>query len=157
MTSHRNSRIEIIRTKKTDRRFTDLVGILDAELAERDGEDHGFYSQFNSVDDIQYAVLALKDDQPIGCGGLKMMNQQCVEVKRMFVQYNYRGTGIALSILLELEGWAKELGYSRCRLETGKRQPEAIAFYMKSGYHRIENYLQYKGVENSLCFEKSLF
>lgn len=148
--------IKMIRTEKTDNRFIRLVSLLDAELAERDGEDHGFYSQFNSVNEIQYAVLAIEGQEPIGSGGLKMMNENCIEIKRMYVKASRRGSGIAILILHELEAWARELGYTSCRLETGKRQPEAIAFYRKSGYHQIDNYLQYIGVENSICFEKSL-
>jgi putative acetyltransferase len=59
-------------------------------------------------------------------------------------------------VLAELEAWAAELGYPKCVLETGKRQPEAIALYEKQGYQRISNYGQYIGVENSVCFEKVL-
>ncbi len=50
--------------------------------------------------------------------------------------------------------WASELGYTSCVLETGKRQPEAIALYTKNGYKIIPNYEQYEGVENSVCFRK---
>jgi GNAT superfamily N-acetyltransferase len=77
-----------------------------------------------------------------------------MEVKRMYVLPNNRGKGIATTLLWELEKWALELGYMKCVLETGKRQPEAISLYEKSGYQRIPNYGQYKGVENSICFEK---
>jgi hypothetical protein len=41
-------------------------------------------------------------------------------------------------------------------LETGKKQPEAIQLYQKSGYHIIPNYGQYAGIENSVCFEKQV-
>ena len=41
-------------------------------------------------------------------------------------------------------------------VETGKKQPEAIALYRKKGYEQIPNYGQYIGVENSVCFEKTL-
>ena len=67
-----------------------------------------------------------------------------------------RGEGIATIILKELEVWAAELHYEKCRLETGKKQPEAIELYKKNGYKVIPNYGQYEGVENSVCFEKSL-
>jgi hypothetical protein len=56
----------------------------------------------------------------------------------------------------ELERWATELKIEMCILETGKRQPEAIALYRKNSYHVIANYGQYVGVENSLCFGKGL-
>ena len=67
-----------------------------------------------------------------------------------------RGKGIAPRILSELERWASELGATSCCLETGMKQPEAIALYTKSGYEHIPNYGQYAGVENSVCFRKIL-
>jgi len=58
--------------------------------------------------------------------------------------------------LAELERWAVELGYGRCVLETGLRMPDAVAVYTKKGYGRMENFGQYVGMENSVCFEKVL-
>jgi GNAT superfamily N-acetyltransferase len=57
-------------------------------------------------------------------------------------------------ILAELEKWAGELSCTKCILETGKRQPDAIGLYKKNGYKPVPNYGQYAGVENSVCFEK---
>jgi putative acetyltransferase len=136
--------------------FVDLVKLLDADLAIRDGADHAFYSQFNKIDKIKNAIVAFDGDRPIGCGAIKEFDLATMEVKRMFTLPEYRGRGVASHILNELEKWAGELGYSRCVLETGKRQPEAIALYHKKGYRVIENYGQYKGMENSVCFDKSL-
>ena len=96
------------------------------------------------------------DDVPVGCGAIKEFATDMMEVKRMFVKQEYRGKGIAGKILAELETWAFEMGYSKCVLETGKRQVEAVALYMKSGYRIIPNYGQYIGMDNSLCFEKVL-
>jgi GNAT superfamily N-acetyltransferase len=79
-----------------------------------------------------------------------------MEVKRMYTLPEYRGKGIASIVLAELEKWAAELGYQKTVLETGKRQPEAIALYEKNNYRQIPNYGQYAGVENSVCFEKEL-
>jgi len=87
----------------------------------------------------------------------KHFDAEAVEVKRMFVTANFRGKGIAANILLELEKWAKELGYKKCILETGERQVEAVKLYHKSNYKRMSiNYGQYKGIINSLCFEKKI-
>ena len=72
----------------------------------------------------------------------------------MYVPLNRRGQGIASLVLKELEKWAKELGYKKCILETGLKQPEAIRLYEKNGYKSIPNYGQYSGVENSVCYEK---
>lgn len=146
----------IYRTISSDPDFIELVALLDAELAERDGEDHSFYDQFNSIDSLRYVVLLKENHRAVGCGALKIIDHDIMEVKRMFILNEFRGKGLAGSILAELEDWTLELGYSGCRLETGKRQPEAIALYVKNGYQRIPNYGQYKGIENSVCFEKHI-
>ena len=146
----------IRRVTSADADFVMLVRLLDAELAERDGADHPFYAQFNKIDSIKHVVLALEDGVPVGCGAIKGFGPGTMEVKRMFVVPERRGTGVATMVLAELERWAIELGASRCILETGKKQPEAIALYGKNGYSIIANYGQYAGVENSVCFAKVL-
>jgi len=148
--------ITLRRTDSDDPDFIALVKLLDADLAIRDGADHGFYSQFNKIDKIRYAVVCYENDQPFGCGAIKAFSDEAMEVKRMYVSPEGRNKGIATRVLTELEAWASEMGYSKCVLETGKRQPEAIALYEKNGYLRTENYGQYVGVENSVCFEKRL-
>ncbi|ACT92267.1 GNAT family N-acetyltransferase [Dyadobacter fermentans] len=144
------------RTDSEDPDFITLVKLLDAELAERDGADHGFYSQFNKIDKIRHVVVCYENGQPVGCGAVKPFDDEAMEVKRMYVSPAGRQKGIASRVLAELETWAAEMGYTKCVLETGKRQPEAIALYERRGYLRTPNYGQYVGVENSVCFEKSL-
>lgn len=136
--------------------FRTLVALLDQDLAIRDGDEHAFYAQFNKVDLIRHCVLGYLDHEPVACGAIRALDDQSMEVKRMFVRPEYRGKGYAGQVLAELERWAAELGYHRCVLETGKMQPEAIALYLKSGYRIIPNYGQYAGVENSVCMEKTL-
>ena len=148
--------IRLKRTNSDDPDFIELVRELDLELAERDGSEHSFYAQFNKIDKIKYAVVAYEDDKPVSCGAIKEFSSTVMEVKRMYTLPSSRGKGIAGKLLAELERWAADLSYSKCVLETGKRQPEAIALYTKSGYISIPNYGQYAGVENSVCFEKKL-
>jgi len=136
--------------------FRLLVRALDADLAVRDGDDHTFYDQFNKIDKIRYVIVAYDDQEPVGCGAIKEYSPDSMEVKRMYVLPEQRGRGIATLVLKELEQWALELNYRRCLLETGKRQPEAIALYKKHGYRIIPNFGQYENIENSLCFEKVL-
>jgi len=146
----------IKRTNPDNSDFMELVKELDSDLKIRDGEEHVFYAQFNKTDKINYVVVAYDGDIPVGCGALKEYSNGTMEVKRMFVRINKRGKGIASRMLHELEIWSKELGYKKCVLETGKKQPEAIRLYEKNQYAIIPNYGQYKGVENSVCFEKEL-
>lgn len=145
---------EIIRTNSSNPDFVVLVKQLDAELAIRDGDDHAFYDQFNKIDAIKYVLVAYDETKPVGCGAIKEMPDGKMEVKRMYVPVEERGKGIASKIVRELESWAKELGVATCVLETGDKQPEAIALYKKLGYDIIENYGQYAGVATSICFEK---
>lgn len=148
--------ISLKRTNSNNLDFKKLVGLLDAELAIKDGDDHAFYHQFNSIDLIKYALVAYLDNNPIGCGAIKKFDDSRMEIKRMFVIADFRGKGIAGKILSELEQWSIELGFKKCILETGINQQEALALYNKSGFKRIPNYGQYADVKNSFCFEKVL-
>ena len=129
--------ITLKRTNSSEADFIDLVKYLDADLKIRDGEDHDLYNQFNSITNIKYCIVAYEDQIPIGCGGIKAFDESTIEVKRMYVKPEYRGKGVAGKILMDLEFWAKELGYQKCVLETGVKQPEAIALYKKYGYDLI--------------------
>ena len=148
--------LNLVRTNSDDTDFIALVKKLDADLAQRDGADHTFYSQFNKIDKIKHAVVAIENDEPVGCGAMKEFMPDSMEMKRMYTAPQGRGKGIATAVLTELENWAAELSYTKCVLETGKRQPEAIKLYEKNGYKRIPNYGQYIGIDNSVCFEKAL-
>ncbi|MCU4175315.1 GNAT family N-acetyltransferase [Carboxylicivirga sp. N1Y90] len=147
---------EIVRTDADNKDFIKLVKELDSDLAIRDGEDHAFYAQYNKVDQIKNVVIVLEDEKAVACGAIKHFSKNSMEVKRMYTLPAQRGKGLASLVLKELEIWAKELGYNSCLLETGLKQPEAIALYQKNGYHIIPNYGQYADVENSRCFEKHL-
>lgn len=144
------------RTNSDSQDFQKLVEALDADLKIRDGEDNAFYAQFNKITLIKHVIVAYDGDLPVGCGAIKQYAEDTMEVKRMYVLPSTRGHGIAASILSELEIWVKELYNTRCVLETGQKQPEAIALYKKEGYQIIPNYGQYEGIENSVCFEKLL-
>lgn len=148
--------LKFVRTNSDNKDFLALVKELDQDLATRDGKDRVFYNQFNKLDTIKHVIVAYENDDPAGCGAIKHYSDDTMEIKRMFVPLNLRGKGIASLVLSELEKWTMELSYSKCILETGKRQPEAIALYKKNGYTVIPNYGQYKNIENSICFHKLL-
>jgi putative acetyltransferase len=60
----------------------------------------------------------------------------------MYTKQAARGKGLVIIVLKELEAWAKENSYTSSVLETGFKQPEAIALYKKNGYSLIPNYGQ---------------
>ena len=146
-----------IRTDSGDPAFRSLVAELDKNLAIRDGNEHAFFAQFNKLDSIRHVVVVMDGTLPVGCGAMKAFEADAVEIKRMYTAPTHRQQGIGSLVLNELERWASELGHARCVLETGQKQPEAIALYRKRGYDVIPNYGQYIGVESSVCFEKRLY
>lgn len=148
--------IHIHRTDSSNPNFQELVRKLDTYLARIDGEENAFYAQYNKIDLVKHAVVILEGEIPVACGAIKELDADSMEVKRMYTDVSARGKGYAKRILSELEKWAKEMGYKSCVLETGKRQPDAIALYQSSGYQLIPNYGQYQGIENSVCFQKML-
>ncbi len=133
----------IIRTNSQDEQFVALVRLLDADLRIRDGAEHDFYAAYNKIDSIAHVVVAYFEDIAVGCGAIKKFDDVTIEIKRMYVRPEQRGKGIAGEVLRELESWAVELGFNEAVLETGKKQPEAIRLYEKSGYKHIPNYGQY--------------
>lgn len=148
--------IEIKRTNSDDADLPELIKQLDEDLAVTDGDEHAFYDQFNKIDSIKYVVILYQDNRAVSCGALKEFTPGTMEIKRMFTLSNYRGRGFAGMVLRELEEWARELNYNQCILETGVRQPDAIALYKKNGYEITPNYGQYIGIKNSLCFARKL-
>ena len=147
--------ITLRRTNATDNDFKALVELLDNELRILDGDEHVFYAQLNKTADID-SVVAYIDGQAAGCGAIRPYSNEVMEIKRMYVLPSFRRSGIATTVLGELEKWTKELRYNSCVLETGKRQPEAIALYNRQGYAPIPNYGKYADVPNSVCFKKTL-
>jgi len=79
-----------------------------------------------------------------------------LEVKRVYVAPSARGTGVSTILMSELERIAAAQGSDRLILQTGDRQPDAVALYEKIGYTRIEIYPPYLEIAFSNCYEKPL-
>lgn len=99
-------------------------------------------------------LLVQLGGQAVGCAALRPLDAATAEVKRMYVVPQVRRRGIARCLLGELERRAVEFGYSLIRLETGNRQPEAVALYESFGFRRIAPYGRHVGDPMSICFEK---
>lgn len=96
------------------------------------------------------------DELPVACGGIRRLDDQRCELKRMYVVPEARGRGISRQLLGRLEDEAAALGYDAVWLETGTEQPEAIALYESSGYELVENFGRYKDEPKVRSFAKSL-
>ena len=147
---------KFIRTTSSHPDFRMLVAALDEDLYLRNGEGQLIYRQYNQVDLIKHVMVIYSEDRPVGCGCFKKYDDETIELKRMFVLPEMRGKKLAAQLLLELEKWAVEDGFTQAVLETGLRQVEAIRLYTVAGYVLTKNYGQYVGMKESICYRKEL-
>jgi GNAT superfamily N-acetyltransferase len=101
-------------------------------------------------------LVAWIGEHPVGCGGLRRHTPGVGEIKRMYTRPQARLRGVARGLLAAIEAHALDVGYERLILETGTKQPEAIALYESVGYDAIEPYGQYRDYPESRCFMKPL-
>jgi putative acetyltransferase len=148
--------IVIKRTNSNDPHFKLLISHLDHELWNELKEDQSTYDQYNKVPDLPTVIVIYMNQKPIACGCFKQYDDNTVEIKRMFVENEYRGKGLSKLILNELEQWAMESGYHFAILETSVHFKTAQNLYSKAGYSVIANYDQYAGLEESVCMRKEL-
>lgn len=134
-----------------------IIARLDESLLERyePGDIHGIDG--NAFDRAGgYFVICTVDGRPVGCGAFRPIDTSIAEVKRMFVEREHRGRGLATAILQHLEREMGRRGFETSVLETGGRQVEAIRLYRKLGYTPIPRFGGYADCEVSLCFAKRL-
>ncbi|MCS6550680.1 GNAT family N-acetyltransferase [Curtobacterium flaccumfaciens] len=93
---------------------------------------------------------------PLGCGGLRIVDDGIAEIKRMYVRPESRGSGAAAALLRRLEEAALDLGSPALVLETGTEQQRAVGFYQREGFRRIANFGPYVGAPLSVCYSKVL-
>jgi GNAT superfamily N-acetyltransferase len=148
--------IKIERTTSESKDFILLTKKLDQELKLIYGSTQEEFDQFNIIDNIETVIVAYIDNTAAGCGCFKTFDENTAELKRMFVDDQFRGNGIGAAILIELENWAKVIGYSSVVLETGTVQIGAVTLYKKYGYSVIPNFDPYIGNGLSICLKKNL-
>ncbi len=150
--------MEIIRTNGCDERFFLLCQKLDEYLDYIVGgkKQRSQYVQYNTLEDIHDVVLIVDKENLVGCGSFKRYEEEVAEIKRVFVDESYRGRKCGLAIMKELEIIAREKGYKKLILETGKPLWQAAHLYEGLGYKVINNYGPYIHMEDSICMEKLL-
>lgn len=126
------------------------------ELTLRYGDPDSEPGVLPSAADMTLFLVAYDGDTPVGCGGLRALDETYGEIKRMYVAPGHRGQGVSTAILTRLEAEARALGWDRLVLETGEGQPDAMRFYEREGYARIPNFGHYLDSQISRCYGKSL-
>jgi GNAT superfamily N-acetyltransferase len=85
-------------------------------------------------------VVATSDGRPVACGGVQEVGPGTGEIKRRWVDPDWRGAGLGSRMLRHLETEAARLGHRRILLDTNGTLVEAIAMYERAGYAHIERY-----------------
>jgi GNAT superfamily N-acetyltransferase len=152
--------VEILTVRYGDPDAVALVSAAMADLATRyDGNGDG-----TPVDEAEFApplgsfLVVRVAGQPAGCGGWRTLvgDPDTAEIKRMYTDPRWRGLGVATAVLRAIEDSARTAGRARIALETGDRQPEAIALYRKLGYLQIPNFGYYRDHPGCLSFGRPL-
>ncbi len=150
--------MKFIYTDGCNQDFIELCHLLDNYLNEIAGgeKNRSHYIQYNTLEDIHDVVLVYNDNLPVGCASFKFYENGVAEIKRVFIKKEFRGKGISKQLMYLLEKRAIEKGFYRLILESGAPLVEAMGLYNQLGYFIIENYGQYKSLEESICMQKNL-
>jgi GNAT superfamily N-acetyltransferase len=137
-----------IEVRRIDSASPDALALVEAMLAELSTHygpwDPSVSTPSATPEDLAPpggAFVALYEDgRAVAGGGVKRLAAGMGEIKRMYVVPEARGRGLARVLLGALEDAARELGYARVRLDTGRFQPKAERLYRTSGYREIPDY-----------------
>jgi ribosomal protein S18 acetylase RimI-like enzyme len=137
-----------------------LIEALNAELLSRYPEP-GTPDHFElDADEVALGrgafLIASRAGEPVGCGAVRRIEPGTGEIKRMYVSLAGRGLGVGRAVLAALEVEARALGLERLVLETGVRQPEALALYERAGFSRIGRFGDYEDHALSIFMGKAL-
>jgi GNAT superfamily N-acetyltransferase len=147
--------VELRRVRPGDPEVAPLLQGLAAEYESR----YGGGDELASVDAEEFEppgglfIVLLEQRETVAGGALRRFSADTCEVKRMWTAPGHRRKGLATVVLGALEDAARELGYTRLRLETGPAQPEARFLYERRGYTRIPTYGRY---DRATAFEHLL-
>ncbi|WP_150308870.1 GNAT family N-acetyltransferase [Planctomonas psychrotolerans] len=154
----------VTRVEWSDPRAVALRTAMDAEMTERYAGRHDDDPDFPAkaarafgvaADDVVATVLMEEAGSAVAHLAVRRLGDR-LEVKKVFVSPEARGRGLSRVLLSEAERIARENGAGSLVLQTGDRQPDAVALYESVGYRRIPIYEPYREIHNSLCFEKRL-
>ena len=85
-------------------------------------------------------LVGYEDGRPIAIGGVRRLEDDVCEIKRMYVVPDARSRGAGRALLAALEDTARELGYRRVRLDAGPEQQHSRVLFAACGYVPIGRY-----------------
>jgi putative acetyltransferase len=138
------------------RLFEEYVRFLNVDLSFQN-----FSKELENIN-LQYnepsggLLLASYDESPVGCAGIRRLDDDIAELKRMYVKDEYRGLKIGIALLQRSIDLAKTLGYKKLRLDTLANMTKAQQLYHSFGFSEILPY-RYNPLAGTIYMEKDLY
>jgi putative acetyltransferase len=151
--------IDIRKASITSHDAARLIAALNAELSAiypEQGANHFRLDAEEVADGRGSFLIAYVGGEACACGAIRKIDARTAEIKRMYVAWDARGRGLAGKMLAELESEALKLEVDRLVLETGIRQPAAIALYRRSGFVDAPAFDEYLDSPLSICMHKTI-
>lgn len=134
-----------------------LVGRVQQEYVTRyGGPDEAAVDPAEFVPPEGLFLVAEVAGEPAGCGAWRVYPPGGIEIKRVYVEPGFRRRGLAQLIVAALEGSAVAAGHRSVVLNTGDRQPEALALYAALGYSPVQGYGVYACSPEAVFLGKDL-
>jgi GNAT superfamily N-acetyltransferase len=147
--------ITILTVNPNDKKAFEITEELSANLLLRFGSSgKNSFTEWQSDNAKFVFVIAELNNQIIGCGAFRPIDENTAEIKRMYSKLPQKKIGT--TILTFLEQKAKNIGFTNLILETRVKNHEAVQFYTKHDYQVIPNYGKYTNRPEAICFGKSL-
>lgn len=135
--------------------FEEYASTLNVDLSFQNfsKELETIYKQYNKPEGG--LLLAQDGVNAVGCAGVRKLDDQIAELKRMYVQSAYRGYQIGLRLLEHSIELARGLGYQKIRLDTLENMHNAQELYRSFGFYEIPSY-RFNPLKGTIYMEKSL-
>ncbi|MDN2486726.1 GNAT family N-acetyltransferase [Kosakonia sacchari] len=148
------SALTITLTESTDPACLQLQDALSDYLQHLTGSSGRASFDASTLGERGFFLLAQENAVAVGCAAVRELSAGIGEIKRMYACPGTRGVGAQL--LAALEQHARERGFQALWLETRKINQRAVDFYQRNGFRIRENYGNYIGRLEAVCFEKAL-
>ena len=137
--------------KQLFREYSDSLGV-DLSFQDFEKELSTIQLQYNANGCL---FLVFDGDQAIGCAGVRKLDGETAELKRMYVKDGYRGLKIGVHLLERCIEKSGELGYKKMRLDTLASMTRAQELYRSFGFYEISSY-RFNPLEGTVYMEKVL-
>ena len=99
--------------------------------------------------------IAKDGDTIVGCIGLRKIQNEVCEMKRLYIKDKYKGIGLGKELIITIIEEAKKKGYRKMRLDTLPKMKAALKLYKEFGFYQIEQYIE-NPIDGAVFMEKIL-